>query len=151
MTLSIANVSFVATMGLLFLAGMAGCQMSSETSRVPPGLSGWHGAAHETQLAHHRAIKAGDSNSAPWEDVPEEFWAKPIRALKPLRVYYHSVNLVVAQRLSGEIEEGLYIQVPGSSYIPGPGLETDGFTFYASQEGVLRFKRRRGLRTSGST
>jgi hypothetical protein len=60
-------------------------------------------------------------------EIPSRCWAEPIKALKPIRVYTHRVNIVVVQRFQNNVEEGKYIYIPISSYLPQSG--DDGFEF----------------------
>ena len=82
-------------------------------------------AAEATYSAYIRSFTAGQSLGS--EDIPRECWAKEIVALHPVRVYSHRVNLVVVQKASGGVEEGQYIYIPISSYLPRNG--EDGFTY----------------------
>jgi hypothetical protein len=78
--------------------------------------------ATETYMAHVKAFKPGAGN-----DVPSDYWAEGIKALQPV---------------TGEIEQGKYIQVSVSSYIPRPGDNDDGFEFRLNPNGVVHdFKR----------
>ena len=102
------------------------------------------GAAHLTYAAHCQARIAGHADAPPSRGIPALYWAEEIRELKPVRVYTHRVNLVVVQRLEGNREHGLYIQVGASSYIPGLGPAIDGFTWSQLEtRGVLKFTRKR--------
>ncbi len=83
-------------------------------------------------------------------EIPSEFWAKEIQALKPIKVYMHRVNIVVVQKVKDGTEEGTYIYIPVSSYLPMSG--DDGFEFspvperdgkYCLGNGVFDFKRMR--------
>ncbi len=83
-------------------------------------------------------------------EIPSKYWAEPIKALRPVKVYLHRVNVVVVQRFQNNVEEGKYIYLSISSYLPHSG--DDGFEFtpnpmqgnrYQLHE-VLDFKRIRG-------
>ena len=72
------------------------------------------------------------------------------KSLHPVKVYTHRVNIVVVQRMRGETEEGKYIYIMISSYLPQSG--DDGFVFspnprsgntYSLGDGVFDFKRTR--------
>lgn len=82
-------------------------------------------AAWLTHAAYYRAVSAGEVK--PSTHIPPLYWADRIRALEPLRIYTHRVNLVVVQEQSGQVEKGLYIHIPISSYLPESG--DDGFAF----------------------
>jgi hypothetical protein len=81
-------------------------------------------------------------------EIPSKYWAEPIKALNPLRVYLHRVNVVVAQRISDGVEEGKYIVIVISSYLPQNKVDRFEYTpnpqrdnlFYAGDE-VLDYKR----------
>ena len=101
--------------------------------------------ATETYAAY---VNAGTEE--PGADIPPAHWAGRIKALQPLRVYTHRVNIVVVQRVTDGIEEGKYIYIPISSYLPEPG--DDGFEFtpnpktgdtYTLGNGIFEFKRTR--------
>ena len=85
-----------------------------------------------------------------WAWFYPTYWADGIKALNPIKVYTHRINLVVVQRIGDGIEEGKYIYIPISSYLPKTG--DDGFTFspepmngniYTLGNGVFDFKRTR--------
>ena len=101
--------------------------------------------ATETYAAY---VNAGTEE--PDADIPPVYWAERIKALQPLKVYTHRVNIVVVQRVTDGIEEGKYIYIPISSYLPEPG--DDGFEFtpnprtgntYTLGNGIFEFKRTR--------
>ena len=120
--LTLACVAIVAT----------GCARNEESTTgpgdagwTPPSMSGLSGAGLATHAAWVRAVNAGAAQ--PDEDIPAAFWADEIAALEPIRVYTHRANLVVAQRIAHGIEEGKYITLLISSYLPMQGV--DGFTY----------------------
>ncbi len=148
-------------MKLVLLAGLClvmlaacGCQ-PSETPESPSLFSDdLAGDAYATYAAHHRAIKAGTetlvTETPSTYRIPSTYWADRIKALNPIKVYTHRINLVVVQRISDGIEEGKYIYIPISSYLPKTG--DDGFLFspeplngntYRLGNGVFDFKRTR--------
>jgi hypothetical protein len=121
-----------------YIAQLEGLELFSET---PLGR-----AAYQTSAAYGRAVRAGETASA--ENIPPLYWADGIRELQPIRVYTHRGNLVVVQKLTSEGEEGKYIYIPISSYLPVSGV--DGFEYtpdprqgneYHSME-VLEYKRK---------
>ena len=70
------------------------------------------------------------------------YWPDRIKALNPIKVYTHRVNVVVVQRLSDGTEEGKYIYIPISSYLPRSG--DDAFTFARTEtNGVYDYRRSR--------
>jgi len=83
------------------------------------------GAAEHTYAAHVRAINAGETPLS--EIIPPLYWAERIKQLEPVRVYKHRVNIVVVQSVSNNVENGKYIYIPVSSYLPMSG--DDGFIF----------------------
>lgn len=100
-----------------YIAQLKGLELFSET---PLGR-----AAHQTSAAYGRAVRAGETERT--EHIPPLYWADGIRELQPVMVYTHRVNLVVVQKLTSEGEEGKYIYIPISSYLPVSGV--DGFEF----------------------
>jgi hypothetical protein len=100
---------------------------SSEALRqlLPQGSPILQADAWATQVAYVRAINAGTEKRG--EEIPPACWADGIKALHPIKVYFHRVNIVVVQRISDGTEEGKYIYIPVSSYLPRSG--DDGFTF----------------------
>ena len=89
-------------------------------------------AALRTHACYVRSHRGGEI--LPSQEVPRSCWAREIKALHPLRVYLHRVNVVVVQRESGGVEEGKYISIIISSYLPQSG--DDGFTF-TNQDGLV--------------
>jgi hypothetical protein len=103
------------------MLGLSGCQKKSGVEKTAPLAD----AAHETYARYVRAINAGEQIATP--DIPRQYWAESIKELKPIKVYTHRVNIVVAQKVRDNVEEGKYINTPVSSYLPMDGI--DGFTF----------------------
>lgn len=140
---------FIAGVALAILCYACGCRSSSQPgspSLFPDDLSG---DAHKTYAAHVRAINAGTEKLS--TGIPPTYWADRIKALNPIKVYTHRVNIVVVQRSSDGTEEGKYIYIPVSSCLPQTG--DDGFVFspnpksggtYTLGNGVFDFKRTRG-------
>src|SRR3954454_23819803 len=79
--------------------------------------------ATETFVAFRKgaAAKIGAS------EVPAKLWAASIRDLKPVKVYIHRNNIVVAQKFEDGKEAGIYIHEAFSSYLPIDGVH--GFVF----------------------
>jgi hypothetical protein len=92
--------------------------------------AGLRAAAEETYANYNRAFQAGREKPQPEggrHEIPSKYWTDPINALKPLCVYLHRMNVVVVQRITDDVEEGKYITIVISSYLPENGV--DGFEF----------------------
>ena len=90
---------------------------SAEATLFPDNLSG---AAHQTYANFIHAYNTGKEKAWPEEaevEIPSKYWTDPIKALKPLKVYIHRINIVVVQRIENGIEKGKYIYIPVSSYV----------------------------------
>ena len=131
-------------LGVGVLGILSACQTQHPSREI--GSGGVVRAAEVTYAAYGRAIRA--QKEQPSTEIPERYWADGIKALKPIRVYEHRVNVVVVQRESKNLEEGKYIYIPVSSYLPMSG--DDGFTFepnpktgniYDLGTGVFNYKR----------
>lgn len=102
--------------------------------------------AERTYADYGRAVRA--ATEEPGDSIPPAYWAERIKALHPLKVYTHRVNIVVVQRAESGMEEGKYIYIPVSSYLPQSG--DDGFEFtpnpwsgntYTLGNGIFEFRR----------
>ncbi|MFC1525409.1 hypothetical protein ACFL6X_01205 [Candidatus Latescibacterota bacterium] len=102
----------------------------------------------DAAATHAAYVNAGAGASG--DDIPPAYWAEAIKALQPLKVYLHRINIVVVQRVTDGIEEGKYIYIPVSSYLPQSGV--DGFELtpnpmsgdtYTLGDGIFEFKRTR--------
>ncbi|MCP4262470.1 MAG: LamG domain-containing protein [Planctomycetes bacterium] len=82
-------------------------------------------AAEATYLACLDATRGGTND--PTNEIYSTYWADGIKALNPVKVYTHRINMVVVQHISNGTEEGKYIVIPISSYMPMTG--DDGFVF----------------------
>lgn len=51
-------------------------------------------------------------------EVPKDFWAQEIKDENPIRVYAHNNNIALVLVETERTEQGLYIYVVFSSYIP---------------------------------
>ena len=133
--------------GMLLVPALGGCaaeKPSPETTK--PSTQTFPSASRLVDAAW---LTYRNSRAAPdLGGIPPECWAEDIKALHPIKVYTHRVNVVVVQRVHEGIEEGKYIYIPISSYLPQPG--DDGFEFtpnplrnhrYYLGEGVFDFKR----------
>jgi len=132
----------------LMLLAACGCQ-SNEAPESPssfPDDNDLVEAAEATYVARLRATRGGTPD--PTNEIYPAYWADGIKALNPIKVYKHRTNIVVVQRISDGIEQGKYICIPISSYLPMTG--DDGFVFspeplsgktYTLGSGVFDFKR----------
>jgi hypothetical protein len=129
--------------------------VSGQTGKMPNGgmqsSRELAGAAFETYNNFNRAFLAGEEIAKREGDdlyIPSKYWAEPIRALNPIKVYSHRVNVVVVLRFQNDIEEGKYILSVISSYLPMNGVDRFEYTpnpqrdnkFYAG-DAVLDYKR----------
>lgn len=89
--------------------------------------------ALQTQVRH---VKAGRTLAG---DIPANLWGEAITRLKPIRVYLHRVNVVAVLKADAGREEGLYIYIPISSYLPRNG--DDGFAFTKVDRDIQKFSR----------
>lgn len=89
--------------------------------------------ANETFLQYTRSIKVRQSK------IPSRFWAEEIKNLRPIRLYTHRLNIVVVLHEDEAIEEGLYIYIMISSYMPRSG--DDGFTFTYLEHNISKYRR----------
>ena len=137
---------FTGVLALAMLSVVCGCRekpKAASQSLFPDDLKG---DANRTYVAYVRATKAGTARAG--SEIPPAYWADRIKALHPIKVYIHRANIVVVQGTSGGREEGKYIHIPFSSYLPQTG--DDGFVFspnpsggktYTLGNGVFDFKR----------
>ena len=86
--------------------------------------------AWKTHTEYIRAVNIGNEIFS--EEIPSLYWADRIKALVPIKVYTHRVNIVVVQRIDKGIEFGKYIYIPISSYLPKTGV--DGFVLEPNPE-----------------
>lgn len=122
---------------------------SPEANSFPDHLSD---AALETYVNYRNALSADEKGWVPseMEEIPSKFWTPSIKALKPIKVYAHRVNIVVVQRIHDGIEEGKYIILTISSFRMFSGVDGFELTPDPLQENkytthkVLDFKRARG-------
>lgn len=121
--------------GLLFI--IPGCQKkpeSGEVSHIPENLSI---SALQTHAQYIKAVNSGKQERT--EEIAKKYWTDEIKKLNPIRVYKHRTNIVIVQKASANIEEGLYISLMISSYATRSG--DDGFTFTDIGNSVYEFKR----------
>ena len=135
--------------GLCLMLPAACGRQSNEAPESPssfPDDNNLVKAAYATWLARRDATTGGTPD--PTDELYPAYWADGIKALNPIKVYKHRNNIVVVQRISDGIEEGKYICIPISSYLPMTG--DDGFVFspeplngntYTLGNGVFGFRR----------
>ena len=132
---------------LVLIFVLSGCQIKSAVEKTTLSQKNLAEAAHETSYSYVRAVNAGKENSSSTE-IPERYWAQGIRELKPIKVYTHRVNIVVVQKVRDNVEEGKYIYIPISSYLPMDGI--DGFAYkpnpkkgnqYHLEDGIFDYRR----------
>ncbi len=136
---------------LLFLPRWAGigllvCVGCYLTPPAPPSAEALRQDALKTHAAYVHALNTGAATRGPV--IPQAYWKGSIRALNPVKVYSHRANIVVVQRVHNGVEEGKYITLMISSYLPQNGV--DGFTYTPNPQqggvhntgnGVFDFKR----------
>ncbi len=110
---------------LVLMFGLSACQKKSSIENTTLSTSELAESAYQTYSCYIRAINAGEEVAKP--EIHERYWNEPIRQLKPIKVYTHRVNIVVVQNVRDNVEEGKYIYIPVSSYLPMDGV--DGFTY----------------------
>lgn len=127
---------------LILLSIIAGCNTKKETSF--PTYT-WHDTTKAAMRTHGTYMQDYNSRENPtWSyEIPQQFWTRPIRDLKPLRVYLHYYNLVVVQKINYNTEEeGIYINMPISSLSSLDALEgKDGFILTEELEYGHKYKR----------
>jgi len=132
---------FRLVVGLVYLFGclfvVFGCQKKPGGGDAGPLPDNLAEAALETYIRYIKAVNSGAQK--PSVEISRQYWTDEIKRLNPIRVYKHRSNIVVVQRASANMEEGLYISIIVSSYAPRSG--DDGFTFTEIGDGVYDFKR----------
>ena len=109
----------------LMLPAACGCQSNEDAESSLLSPEDLVEAAYATYLARRNATRGGTRD--PTNEYYPTYWADGIKALNPIKVYKHKNNIVVVQRISDGTEEGKYICLPISSYMPMTG--DDGFVF----------------------
>jgi hypothetical protein len=111
----------------------------SALGKVDLGPAGW-----QTYNNYAKAVRDGQEKKVEGEaEIPAKYWSEPIKALKPIKVYVHRLNVVVVQRVENNVEEGKYIINVISSLAPRTG--DDGFVFTLDPVSrAMDFKRTKG-------
>jgi len=127
-------------------------QPTAGEAKVPYKVPVWQAGTTEAKFAKTLVWWAAASGT--WasfsslprprpEYIPLSFWAKRIRALDPIYVYCHGMNIVVVLKREGETEEGAYL-LNGLSSFGIPSMDFAGFSLgKADETGLHRFVRRR--------
>jgi hypothetical protein len=94
-------------------------------------------AAIQAYWNYSLTLRKGDERlqegSPPLFEIPSKYWPDAIKALQPVKVYEHYLNVAIVLRIRDGVEEGKYIGNPISSYMPHWGKQTeDGFSFAAN-------------------
>ena len=119
------------------LIGLCACRRDLDPGRLATSPDVLIYAAHETYARYVRAVNAGEEVRS--DVIPGRYWADAIRALKPIKVYSHRANIVVVQWDRKHVEEGKYICIPISSYLPQDGVDGFSFTPNPQADGAYRF------------
>lgn len=119
------KLTFRLVLILVLMFGLSACQEKSSIDKTTLSTSELAESAYQTYSRYIRAINAGEEVAKP--EIPERYWDEPIRELKPIKVYTHRINIVVVQKIRDGVEEGKYIYISDSSYLPMDGI--DGFTY----------------------
>jgi len=128
-------IAVVCLFGCLFV--VFGCKKKpdSEDARIIPDNLAI--AALQTHMQYIKAVNSGEQE--PSDEISKQYWTDEIKRLKPIKVYRHGTNIVVVQKSTDNIQEGLYIILMISSYAPRSG--DDGFTFTEIGNSVYKFER----------
>ncbi|MHC4726554.1 MAG: hypothetical protein ACYS17_04940 [Planctomycetota bacterium] len=128
-------IAAVCLFGCLFV--VFGCQKkpsSEDAGIIPDNLSI---AALQTHARYMKAVNSGEKE--PSDEISKKYWTDEIKRLNSIKVYMHRANIVVVQKATNNRQEGLYINIVISSYLPHSG--DDGFTFTDLGNSVYRFER----------
>ena len=142
------QAKFISILGifLIILCCACGCRSKGKPTAASLYLNELVRDAWQTHADYTKAVNAGTEK--PGTDIPSAYWAKHIKALQPLTVYTHRANIVVVQHVADGTEQGKYILIPISSFLPQSG--DDGFQFtpnprtgdtYSLGSGIFDFKR----------
>lgn len=131
-------------MGML-LVFLCSCM---QEQHADPGSSfhkGLQRDAWRTLVAYDTALLAHREKARP--EIPSVYWDPGIVQLRPLKVYTHRGNLVVAQSMTDGVEQGKYIDLPVAPFQPKAAWfsqkpAVDGFVFRpAMGTGVFNYTR----------
>ncbi|MBU0992819.1 MAG: hypothetical protein KJ737_10040 [Proteobacteria bacterium] len=90
----------------------------------------------KTMSAYNRKTREGVSGA--FQEIPEIYWHEDIKEMNPVWVYQHNNNLAIVLDVSENTEEGIYVYVSSSSYLP----ENDAYIqFVAVSRNTYEFVR----------
>jgi hypothetical protein len=121
---------WITALGTFMLFSILTVGQTNQSSKEGFSSAGLSNAAEKTYANYNRAFQAGiekRQTEATELEIPSKYWTDPIKALKPVKVYVHRINVVVVQGMNNGIEMGKYIYIPISSFLPTNGV--DGFEF----------------------
>ena len=116
---------------------ICGCQKKpggEDTNTIPDNLAV---SALQTHAQYINEVNSGQQERS--DEIPRKYWTDEIKSLNPIKVYMHRTNIVAVQKTTAEKQEGLYISIMISSYVPQSG--DDGFTFTDLGNSVYKFER----------
>lgn len=122
---------------MVLVCGLTGCKPKEHTSTSSLMLGDLPKAALEMQTAFVKEI--GAHGGAPDGQIPSNYWNDPIKALNPIRIYFHRMNILVVQQINDRVETGKYICSPISSYWPQSGADGLDLTFVSAS--VYNYRR----------
>lgn len=122
---------------MVFVCGIAGCKSKEHTTTSSFMLGDLPKAALEMQFAFVKEI--GAHGGPPDDQIPSNYWNDPIKALNPIRIYSHRMNILVVQQINDRVETGKYICSPISSYWPQSGA--DGLDLKFVSTSVYNYRR----------
>jgi len=122
-----------------------------EQSKEATSISQDHiySAALQAYRNYSLALNRGEEkhSAATLVEIPAKYWPDSIKALKPLKVYEHFLNVAIVLSIRNGIEEGIYVSNPISSYMPYSGIiGEDGFEIMriSKADSGINFRRARG-------
>jgi len=104
------NVCLLLCLGSACLAG--------DFKPPSPGKRERAAIIREANQAIHKHLRRTDPQDRPGNEIARELWGPAILRLKPVRVYDDRVNVAIVLKENAKVEEGLYVRIPISSYLP---------------------------------
>ena len=83
---------FVSTFIIALTITGYSCSQSETVSNTTVKCKNLPESAQKTYAAYIKAVKSGTSISS--TNIPSSYWTAPIKALHPVKVYCHRVNIV---------------------------------------------------------